>query len=171
MRNIDDIVDRAAREKVLITTGHTHNLVREDGADHQVHVRLGDQLVDLHVHRPVGEQALGQPLNLFRRDGAQGGNGIRVLPIMVEDLRLREAGLQLAGAHTQQLLDGSLLHRRVRTQGDQDGDGFRPVLEGVIGRLDHEACGPERVPSGITTTTFLSSTSACSIWARMKSRA
>lgn len=132
--DVDDVVDGAAREEVLVAAGHADDFVREHWPDHQVDVGFCDQLVDLHVHGPVFEEPVGQAGNFLGGHGAERGDRVRVLPIMVHDLRLREPRQR----RTQQLLDRRHTHRRVRTQRNQDRDGLRAVRDGVVRRLNHQ---------------------------------
>src|SRR5699024_873115 len=103
VRNIDHVVHGAAGEEVLVAARESNDFVGEDGSNNEVDVGFCNKFVDLHVHVAVLQQTTSQSGNLSSFDGAEGNNGLWVVPIVVEHGCFGEALFDGSGRNTQEL--------------------------------------------------------------------
>ncbi|OPZ89734.1 MAG: hypothetical protein BWY73_01449 [candidate division TA06 bacterium ADurb.Bin417] len=130
VEGINDLGPRDAREEILVAPGETDHLVREDRPDDEQPVVIEDATVDLHRDR-LGVKATGKRGHLAGLDSADLGQYLRVLPVMVEDFRIREKPLPLGRRQLQVRFDFGLGHRGMGAERQQEIQPAALLPEGL----------------------------------------
>ena len=159
MGQVDDIAAGDAGEEIFVAARKPHDLVREGGAAYNDVVVFGDQLVDAHGH-VFFQGAPGQFLDLGRGDGADGGQGVVLVPGVVDDADIFVGRGPLFGVSPRCLLmaasDMAVWVPRAMRKSVWAARGCRCLQSA----RNISGIGPERVASGMITRTRLPSMGA-----------
>ena len=119
VEEVEQVRPRDAGEEILVPAREPDDLMREDRAENQQLVVVVDQLVDLHRHR-LGEEAVRSLQGLGLAESAERHQRLGVVPLVIEELRLKKQPHPLDVFDPQQLADLHLGHRWVSPQRDED---------------------------------------------------
>ena len=137
VRDVDDPLARDTREEVLVAAGHADDLVRQDRPDHERDVVVDDGPVQQHLHLEA-HPALGQLLDPGGGNGAEMGEGLRLPPLVVTDLRPRIDIRQCPSGVAEVGSERVGVHRRVRPQRDQHGEPRHPPVQSPVDGADEQ---------------------------------
>src|SRR5260221_11899764 len=122
MKEIQNLRTGYSREKIFVSTGETHNFMREDRAydDHLIVIRQSP--VDFHLDRH-GEESARKLGDLLFRNKANLAESVRVIPLMVKDANIGELGGSFATCDLQARTDCLLGHRKMGSNPNKQVEG------------------------------------------------
>lgn len=144
VEEVEDLGAGYTREEVFVAARTADDFVRKDGADDEDGIVIEEESIDFDrdIH---GEEPTAQVVDFCGGDYAEGGEGLRIVPGMVEKAGGGVGRPALIEGNFEALADGLLVHGRVGAESDNDvergGSWVELAVEFLKDRSDRSGAG------------------------------